>query len=135
MNFLIVEDSEDKLETLKSILINNLENVKIDVSDNLRDAMKNILTNSYDYILLDMNFPLFKNEEINRNSGSIILENIYYLEEVDLNNFDTKIILTSSEDYKALRSVFPIETLRCESYVDYSKDLLKLVSTKSILSN
>lgn len=135
MNFLIVEDSEDKLETLKSILVDNLENVKIDVSDNLRDAMKNILTNSYDYILLDMNFPLFKNEEINRNSGSIILENIYYLEEVDLNNFDTKIILTSSEDYKALRSVFPIETLRCESYVDYSKDLLKLVSTKSILSN
>lgn len=89
---LIVDDSEYKTNDIKNYL--KKMNVEITNVTCGRDALLELINrqNHYDYVILDMQFPFFEHEVIERDMG------IHVLSEIERKDIDTKVIMCSSNE-------------------------------------
>lgn len=71
MRILIIDDSEYKIAELKKYISSDIE---IDEAHSYNLGMRKILTNEYDGLFLDMNFPVFENEEVEERKGLFVLK-------------------------------------------------------------
>lgn len=73
MNFLIIDDDEYKVNNLtKYFHKDDSYTIKKSYNSGLRELINN-KNNIYDCIILDMNFPIFDNEQVEVNTGLDVL--------------------------------------------------------------
>lgn len=61
MNILIIDDSEFKIAPVK-VILDKHPNINLDVAFARNSGLRKLLDNSYDFLILDMCFPIFEGE-------------------------------------------------------------------------
>lgn len=104
LEIIIVEDNQHKLEKIKSLIKTIEIECNIYTADNFIDGCQLLTQVKSDLLILDMKFPLRKNEEINENNGKLFLDEIdndssYNIPKyiVLLSEFDESIELAKTE--------------------------------------
>jgi len=84
INILIVDDSQNKIKALRTIIENYTDKIDVETSTNVISAKKMMVLNHYDLLILDLGLPLRDGDDpfplngvtflndINRNSGKLI---------------------------------------------------------------
>lgn len=72
MRVLIIDDLQEKVKWIKDIL--EEKKIEYDQVTYLNSAYKKILNTTYDGIILDMNFPRYKDSTVVNNAGEILLK-------------------------------------------------------------
>lgn len=110
---LIIEDNQSKKENIINFL--NNYNFNIVVKESYNSGLRDIITNEYDLILLDMNLPVYDNEnEFMEFAGEKILSNIH------LRSINTKVIIISENDFNS--DTYSDILIGCVKYSIFNND-------------
>lgn len=91
MNFLIIDDDEYKVANFTRYLSStDTYTIKKSYNSGLRELLLNKAMN-YDCLILDMNFPIFDNEQVEENRG------LWVLNELKRKKNDIPVIIYSSK--------------------------------------
>lgn len=63
---LLIEDNKSKSDSIKRFLLNKYPNINIDVKESFTSGLRELFTNTFDILLVDMSLP--SREELPLNS-------------------------------------------------------------------
>jgi DNA-binding NarL/FixJ family response regulator len=89
MKFLMIDDDNYKINNVKEFMGDN----EIEIAMSYASGMRKLITNKYDGIILDMQFPQFDDEPWTIND----LNGLCILSEMERRNIETPVIIYSSD--------------------------------------
>lgn len=102
MKILIVEDDINKLNNLKNYIFNYFEDkgmdINLSIKNSFQSGLEEILTSSYDLLLLDMSLPNFDFDEHNDMGVPLSKGGELILYEMDVMEINIKTIIVTQYD-------------------------------------
>ncbi|KAA6333003.1 5'-methylthioadenosine/S-adenosylhomocysteine nucleosidase [termite gut metagenome] len=133
IKILIIDDTEDKIFRIKSVIVNNcnIPESNIDVAKSINSGRKLLCDNDYDLLLLDLVLPLQDNEEPDREESPKFIDEIHTNERINLPN---QIIgLTQyDESYSELKKRFEDKMWYLVKYEQSKNDWITMLQNKII---
>lgn len=105
MNILIIEDDNYKFNEVKNYIKKYNKDYEIFRAISTKSAFKCLFENKFDYIFLDMNFPIYDNESIISENGVNFLNMVTKVDRYNKLINKSKIILCSSLDKSRLKKI------------------------------
>lgn len=112
MNILIIEDDELKHQHLEKFVINLLPDSIFTWRKSYQTGLKEIMTNSYDLILLDMSMHIYEKTAQESGGSFETYAGRMILNEIDINEIVTKVIVVTG--YDVYSDGKTLETLKFE---------------------